>query len=104
MDLLHVAGLEADRGPARQVQAHAVRLGAIEDQPAVDFEEVVVRANLYRPVARVVHRDRHHGPIRIELEVVTVEEELTRKHARSPKKMAELELSVAIVSELARES
>jgi hypothetical protein len=40
--LLDLAGLEANGRPGRQVEAQAVRLFAVEDQGAVDLEEVEV--------------------------------------------------------------
>ena len=48
------AGLEAHRGAGRDLQAHAARRVAVEAERSVGFGEVVVRADLDRPVAGVL--------------------------------------------------
>src|SRR5919201_1362490 len=59
LDLLLLARLEADGRAGGDVQAHAVGLGAVEVERAVDLEEVEVAADLYGAVARVAHE--HDG-------------------------------------------
>src|SRR3712207_3041306 len=50
-DLAGGAGLEADSRAGGDVEAHAARLVALEAQRRVGLEEVVVAADLDRPVA-----------------------------------------------------
>src|SRR5918992_5941450 len=51
LDLARLPGLEADRGAGRDVEAHAVGPLALEGERRVGLEEVIVRADLDRPVA-----------------------------------------------------
>ncbi len=46
-----LAGFEAHGGAGGDVEAHAARLVAVEHQAFVGLEEVVVAADLDRPVA-----------------------------------------------------
>ena len=98
LDLLDVAGLEPHRCAARQVQPHAVRLHAVEDQRPVDLEEVVVRPDLHRPVARVVDAQRHDGQARVELEVGPVEDVFAGNHVLPPRNREGMEDARPIVS------
>src|ERR671914_1227464 len=45
--------LEAPRAPARNVEAEAERSLAVERQGTIDLEEVVMSADLYRPVTGI---------------------------------------------------
>src|SRR5262249_11630974 len=59
LDELNVAlvtGLETNRLPRGNVQAHAARRLGVELERGVDVVEVEVRADLDRPVAGVAHR------------------------------------------------
>ena len=58
LDRARLARLEAHRGAGRDVEPEAARRGAIEGQRRVGLEEVVVRADLDRPVAGVGDRQR----------------------------------------------
>ena len=62
-DLARLAGLEAHGRAGGDVEAVAARLGAVELQGRVGLGEVVVRADLDRPVAGVGdrQRDRRRG-------------------------------------------
>ena len=66
--------------PAGDVQAKAARRVAVEDERGVGLVEVVVRADLDRPVAGVGDLDRHRGAARVELDVAVGDEELARRH------------------------
>src|SRR5690606_17547773 len=69
---LHLAALprlEAHRGAGRDVQAHAAGGGAVELQGVVGLEEVVVRADLDRPVAAVGHVQGQGAAAGVELDL-----------------------------------
>src|SRR5579883_3220450 len=51
--LAALAGLEADRRAGGNVEAEAARPGAVEFQRRIGLEEMVVRADLDRPVAGI---------------------------------------------------
>src|SRR6185437_2515506 len=57
-----VAGLDPYRQAAGDVEMHAHSLRPIEVERAVDFEEVVVRSDLNRPVARIAHLQLASSP------------------------------------------
>src|SRR5579862_1444586 len=60
-DERHVArlpGLEAHRRASGDVEPHAAGLFAVEFKRGVGFEEMVVRADLDRPVAAIRDRER----------------------------------------------
>ena len=64
---LRVARLESDRRASGDVEPHAVRLLAVEDEGGVCLDEVVVRANLDRSVARVDHSELNQPPSSVQL-------------------------------------
>ena len=71
-DQLHrlaFARLEADRGPGRDVEPHAVGAGPIELQRPVGLDEGVVAAHLDRPVAEVEHREAHRLAAGVQLDL-----------------------------------
>src|SRR5271156_1060606 len=53
-----LAGLEADGGPRRNVEPEAARLRAVELERRVGLEEMVVGADLDRPVAGIRDLER----------------------------------------------
>src|ERR1700722_9248262 len=57
LDLALLAGLEAHRRTGGNVEPEATRARALELQRAIGLEEVIVRADLNRPIARIGHRD-----------------------------------------------
>ena len=68
-DLARLARLEAHGRAGGNVEAAAARLGAVELQGRVGFSEMVVRADLDRPVAGVGDRQRDGGAAGVELDV-----------------------------------
>src|ERR1700676_250445 len=69
---LHVAGLagfEADRGASRDIEPHAAGASAIEFQRRVGLEEMIMRADLDRPVAAIGDIERHRLAAGIELDL-----------------------------------
>src|SRR6516164_2808535 len=79
----HLAGLarlEAYRGAGRDVEPHAARLLAIELQRRIGLEEVVVRADLDRPIAAVGDRQGHGLTAGIELDLAVLDEEFAGDH------------------------
>src|SRR2546421_611733 len=77
---LGVAGLEPHGGARRHVQPHAEHLGAIEPQRAVHLEEVEVRADLDRPVPRVLDGQLEGPPSDVRLDVAALEQVLPWNH------------------------
>src|SRR5439155_16797318 len=53
--------LEPHRGSGRDIEPHAARLVAIEFQRRVGLEEMIMRADLDRPVAGIRHGESHAG-------------------------------------------
>src|ERR1700722_11719773 len=83
LDLAGLAGLEAHRGAGRDVEPHAARLVAREAQRMVGLEEMIVRADRDRPVARVGDLDRHALGARVELDLAGLDEQFAGNHARA---------------------
>ena len=75
-----LTGLEADRRTGGDVQPEAPRRGAIERESAVRFGEVIVRAHLDRPVARVGDFERDRRAARVELELAFAGNDLAGDH------------------------
>src|SRR4051812_33423791 len=83
---LHVAGLaglEAHRGAGGDAEAHAARLLAVEFQRGIGFEEMVVRADLDRPVAAVGDGQYYGLAAGVELDLAVLDEEFTGDHVPS---------------------
>src|SRR3954463_7450138 len=80
VDLPRLAGLETHRGAGWDVEPHATRRLTLEAQRVVGLEEVVVRANLDRPVARGRDLDRHALRPRVELDLAGFYEQLAGNH------------------------
>src|SRR3954451_25182501 len=83
-DVARLPRLEPHRGAGRDVEPHAARLSAIELQRRVGLEEMIVRADLDRPVAGVRHRQRHGLAPRVEGDVAVLCEDLAGDHLRLP--------------------
>ena len=83
LDFALLAGLEAHGGARGDVEPKASRRRAIEAQRAVGLEEVVVRADLDRPVAGVgdLHLERRAAGV--DLDVAGFAEHFPGDHARS---------------------
>jgi hypothetical protein len=83
-DGLDFTGLEAERRARRHVQAHPVSRLAVEHQSSIHLEEMKMRADLDRPVARVIHRNRDALPIRVQLDGSAVQKIFAGYHIWSP--------------------
>src|SRR5260370_6481774 len=86
-DQLHVAGLaglEAHRGAGGDIEPHAARLLAVELQRRIGLEEMVVRADLDRPVAGIGDRQRHRLAAGVEFDFSVLDEEFAGDHGRFP--------------------
>ncbi len=82
-DQPHLAALprlEPRRGPGRDVEPEAARLVAIELQRRVGLEEMVVRADLDRPVAGIGDDERDGRPPGIELDIALGDENFAGEH------------------------
>src|ERR1700760_1040203 len=80
---LHVAGLtrlEPNRGAGRDIQPHAAGLLAIELQCRIGFEEMIVRADLDRPIACVSDGKRHRLAAGVEFYLAVLDEEFAGDH------------------------
>src|SRR5271156_4011982 len=82
LDLAGLAGVEAPRGAGRNIEPHAARRVALEAQRLVGLEEMIMRADLDRPVARVGDLERHALGAGVELDLAGLDEQLTGNHAR----------------------
>ncbi|KIU01525.1 hypothetical protein QU38_01175, partial [Staphylococcus aureus] len=78
--LAALARLEPHRGAGCDIKAHAARLLAIERQRRIGLAEMVVRADLDRPVAGVGNGQRHGLATGIELDVAVLDEEFAGDH------------------------
>ena len=83
-DALLVAGLEAHGRAGRHVEPHPERLGAVEAERAIDLEEVEVRADLDRTVARVRHRQLDGAAALIRDDVALAQQIFARNHGWPP--------------------
>ena len=79
-DLARLAGLEAHRRAGGDVEAHAARGRAVEAQRGVGLVEMVVRADLDRPVAGVGDLEAQRAAARVELDVPGREDVFARLH------------------------
>src|SRR5207237_10098531 len=80
---LHVAPLprlETHRGACRDVEPHAAGASAVELQRRIGLEEMIVRADLDRPIARIGNRQRHRLATGIELDLAVHDEHLSGDH------------------------
>src|SRR5258708_34975559 len=87
-DVARLPGLEAPRGAGRDVEPHAARLFAVELERRVGLEEVVVRADLDRPVAGVRHRQRHGLAAGVDRDVAGFDEKLAGGHVVLPLRLS----------------
>src|SRR4029077_20971526 len=83
-DLARLPRLEPHRRPGRDVEPHAARLLAIELQRRIGLEEMIVRADLDRPVAGVGDGERHGLAAGIERDLAGLDEELAGGHLHLP--------------------
>src|SRR5258708_33589039 len=83
-DLARLSRFEAHRGAGGDIKPHAARLLAIEFQCRIGLEEMVVRADLNRPVPPIGDRQRHRLAAGIELDLALLDEHFTGDHAAVP--------------------
>ena len=81
-DLARLARFEAHGGAGGDVQPLAARRGAVERQRRVGFGEMVVAADLDRPVAGVGDGQRGARQAGVELDVAVSGEDFTGDHVR----------------------
>src|SRR5205814_8464846 len=72
--------LESHRGSRGDVETKSSRRGTIERQRSVGFREVIMRADLDRPVAGVCNRQADRGPAGIELDLSILCEDFAGNH------------------------
>src|SRR5262249_57158864 len=80
-DLAALARLEAHRGAGGDVEPHAARFFPIEFQGRIGLVEMIMRADLDRPVAGICDRERDSLATGIELDLAVLDEHLARDHA-----------------------
>src|SRR5216683_2753310 len=81
-DLARLARLEAHRCSRRDIEPAATRFVALEGKGAVGFVEMVMRADLDRPVAGIGDVQRHCRAAGIELDLAGGNDDLTWDHRR----------------------
>src|SRR5262249_15385347 len=79
-DLARLPGFKANRGAGGDVESHAARLLAVEFQRRIALEEMIMRADLDRPVAGIGDRQRDRLAAGIDLDLVVLDERLTGDH------------------------
>src|SRR5262249_58428151 len=79
--LARLPRFKAHRGAGGDIEPHAARLFAIEFQRRIGLEEMVVRADLDRPIAGIGDRQRHRLATGIELDLAVLDEHFTGDHA-----------------------
>src|SRR5262245_34246084 len=80
VDFAGLARLEAHRRAGSDIEAAAARLGAVELQGRVGLGEVVMRADLDRPVAGVGHGEGDGSAPGVELDVAVQSDDLAWDH------------------------
>src|SRR5258707_1629026 len=83
-DLARLSRFEAHRSAGGDIEPHAARLLAIEFQCRIGLEEMIVRADLNRPVPGIGDRQRHRLAAGIELDLALLDEHFTGNHAADP--------------------
>ena len=78
--LARLPRLEAGRGSGRDVEAEAPRLFAIELQRTIGLVEMVVRADLDRPVAGIGDDQGHDRPADVHFDLAGGRKQLARDH------------------------
>src|SRR5271169_10124 len=78
--LAALARLEARRRPGRDIEPVAARQFAIEGECGVRFVEMIMRADLDRPIAGIGDGQGHRRSADVDLDLVRRGEELSRDH------------------------
>src|SRR5262249_196340 len=79
-DAARLARLEPHGRAGRNVEPHAARLLAIELERRIGFKEMIVRADLDRPVAGIGDAQRDQLAALVELDLAILDEELAGDH------------------------
>src|SRR5262249_37825466 len=90
VDGARLSRLEAYRGACGNVQTKAARLRAIEHECGIGFEEVIVRTDLNRPIARVGDFQRDRLAARVDLDVAVGNNDFARNHGKWTPTLASL--------------
>src|SRR3989442_13119612 len=80
-DLARLPRFKAHRGAGSDIEPHAARLFAIEFQRRIGLEEMIMRADLDRPVAGIGDRQHYRLAASVELDLAVLDEHFTRDHA-----------------------
>src|SRR5262245_33620289 len=84
-DLARLPRLKAHRGAGGDIEPHAARLFAIEFERRIGLEEMIMRADLDRPIAGVGNRQCHGLATGIELDLTLLDEHFTGNHEAPPR-------------------
>src|SRR5579864_7824856 len=79
-DKPHLAGLtrlEPGRGARGNVEPETPRLIAVEGKRRVGLVEMIMRADLDRPVTGIGHAESHGHPPRVQLDIASGDEDFT---------------------------
>src|SRR5262249_37515994 len=79
-NVARLARLKTNGSSRRNVEPHTARLLAVELQRRICFEEMIVRADLNRPVAGVCDRQRDSLAALVEFNITLLDEEISRDH------------------------
>src|SRR5262249_21364586 len=80
LDFARVAGFEADSSPGGDVQTHAIRRGAVEDQAAIDLGEMEVGAHLHRAISSVGDLESPRRSSLVDFDRIAFEQILSGDH------------------------
>src|SRR5713101_6748294 len=72
--------LEPHRGAGRNVEPHAAGLRAVELQRRIGLEEMIMRADLDRPVPGIGDGELHAGPAGVELDLAVLGDDFAGDH------------------------
>src|SRR5262249_40722981 len=79
-DLARLPRFKAHRGASGDIEPHPARLFAVEFQRRIGLEEMIMRADLDRPVAGIGDRQRGRLATGIELDLAVLDEHFTGDH------------------------
>src|SRR5262249_48219699 len=79
-DLARLPRFKAHRGAGGDIEPHAARLLAVEFQRRIGLGEVIMRADLDRPVAGIGDRLRHRLAAGVDLDLAVLDEHFTGDH------------------------
>src|SRR6516165_356350 len=80
-DLARLPRFEAHRGAGGDIEPHAARFLAVELQRRIGLEEMVMRADLDRPVAGIGDAERHRLAALVELDLARLDEHFAGDHS-----------------------